>query len=439
MGMDAQSAGIQAHRSALDYAQTHSLQGGPYSLIHPGAHIEISDGEIRSINGDDKLGYLKNNAVDGIDKSSHDINASNGDMEKQVAGNKETAVEAEIERAEQSEESTQENLDRIQQVKQDLANDHSPQAEDLKAQATQAESMAREKIAESQRLRETLEQGAESSKSASAAEGKVPVSMSSNERLVQQSNLMHEFAKKMGIDSQKLEADFRGGVPVEINGQRVPENLMSEKQLASKALAERMNAMMDGESNAPISGEGADGAQEISSSEYGYENFSGDMDRSVQELKDMKEKIFSEYKGTIDNDEDIYNRINDLEKKVAKADAGGSGSALDFSPLNLAEQRQLDTLNEYRKSLMSTYDDIFKSLFDLKNESNAEFLEENASQYIEKNKASRVAKIFSGLKETMTPEKITENNLNPLPSENVHDWSRRLVIFMLKNKTEKTL
>jgi hypothetical protein len=68
--ISADEAGVKAHQMALQYAQEHNLEGGPYSLIHPGAHLEISpDGKLVAITGDDNLGYLHENV--GSDAQEH--------------------------------------------------------------------------------------------------------------------------------------------------------------------------------------------------------------------------------------------------------------------------------------------------------------------------------------------------------------------------------
>lgn len=79
-GMSSHDAGAQAHRMALAYAEEHKLGGGPYNLIHAGAHIELGadeNGELKilEISGDKHLGYLHHNEVINTDAKSSSINA----------------------------------------------------------------------------------------------------------------------------------------------------------------------------------------------------------------------------------------------------------------------------------------------------------------------------------------------------------------------------
>jgi hypothetical protein len=61
-GLKEGEAGIKAGLMADEFARSHDLADGPYSLIHPGATIEIADGKIINISGDDRLGYLRQDA-----------------------------------------------------------------------------------------------------------------------------------------------------------------------------------------------------------------------------------------------------------------------------------------------------------------------------------------------------------------------------------------
>ena len=60
-GVDKVEAGKVAHRMALQFAQEHSLEKGPFSLVHPGTHIQFSpDGtKIMGVTGDNKLGWIE--------------------------------------------------------------------------------------------------------------------------------------------------------------------------------------------------------------------------------------------------------------------------------------------------------------------------------------------------------------------------------------------
>lgn len=59
-GMNSEEAGNKAHLMAFKYAEEHGLEKGPYNLVQPGTHIELSpDGDkIISVTSDHELGYL---------------------------------------------------------------------------------------------------------------------------------------------------------------------------------------------------------------------------------------------------------------------------------------------------------------------------------------------------------------------------------------------
>src|SRR3989344_4247806 len=83
-GMNHAEAGNKAHLIALEYAKNMGLEKGPYSLIHPGAHIEMemgTDGQyhIDNISGDEKLGWL---AEKNIESSAHDLHYNEAEIFK---------------------------------------------------------------------------------------------------------------------------------------------------------------------------------------------------------------------------------------------------------------------------------------------------------------------------------------------------------------------
>lgn len=54
-----------------------------------------------------------------------------------------------------------------------------------------------------------------------------------------------DFAERMGIDTNNLKWKTVVGIPTEINGQRVPEELYTEKQLQTIRQAQELEQLMD--------------------------------------------------------------------------------------------------------------------------------------------------------------------------------------------------
>jgi len=59
-----------------------------------------------------------------------------------------------------------------------------------------------------------------------------------------QQDMMNDFAKKMGLTGDSHKAVFKGGVPVEIDGKPVPQNLYTPDQANNVAAAKKMAAQM---------------------------------------------------------------------------------------------------------------------------------------------------------------------------------------------------
>jgi len=59
-----------------------------------------------------------------------------------------------------------------------------------------------------------------------------------------QQDMMNDFAKKMGLTGDSHKAVFKGGVPVEIDGKPVPQNLYTPDQADNVAAAKKMAAQM---------------------------------------------------------------------------------------------------------------------------------------------------------------------------------------------------
>ena len=305
-GMDAHEAGMKAHLMSVAYADENNLDKGAYSLIHPGAHIEISaDGKIVNISGDDRLGYLQPKAV------SEKIEIAE---EKPVIENTPINHAAET----------------VQ-----VASDQTPTA---------------------------VEAG--------------------------------------GVDKTDIVTKNESVIGVQVSD----------------------TAMSD---------------QEISANENSYENFYGNFDSSLKEFIKTREDIFSQYKGDINSEHDISNRINELNEKIANANAGGSGAILEMSPLTMFEAEQLRKLTAFKEDYLNMYGKMIRLLNGVGGGPGSDVLDSNAVQYLTDNKQGKTAMIFESMKKTVSPEDMIKYELDPKPGDKMHNWSTRVVRYILKNRMEK--
>lgn len=343
MGMNDHEAGTKAHLMYEKYIEEGGNRAHDY---YPGTNIELGpDGEgglkILKIDEADKSGHIHHDVATEKPEVVEETPAAN--TEKPEAATKETpaasvepenhpmedkaaqvkAAAAQVEQAEQLEEKTKIQLEKVQQMKASLDGNHSPQAEALRTEIAEAERLAQEKIAESHHLASTLQ--------------------------------------------QEMEANHE------------------------------------------------------SYNNYGYENFSHDIDTSFNALTTAKQEILSTYSGEIQGDGDI--------DKVLKALG-------DKETLSAGEQQQLTMLQNYKESFGATYGKMLKSFFGLKDGVSDATLNLNANQYLMEHKQSRAAKIFEGLMKTMTPGEMVENSPNPQPNEKMINWSKRIINILIIKKAE---
>ncbi len=370
-GMDVQEAGAKAHQVALAYAKENQLDGGPQSLIHPGAHIEVNaEGKILSISGDNKLGYLHPHQVEVPPASPVEV------------------------------------------VPEPVAAMPDAPANPIEAPAQAVPVTPETPIAATPSEAPVSSMGYDHDSGLNEDHGQAVASGAAEIH----NAAVHETATgSMGhdYDSGLNDAPKAASITPEAPGVVPHEAPVAEHVIAPH------------EAVAPVE------------SPYGYENFSQDLDRSAQELAQSKAAIFSQYSGEIVNEKDIYDRINQLQEKITQMNAGGNGGILEISPLTMAEQQQLDMLNNYKEGFHKTYVKMMGAFLDIKDGSNIDSLRSNANQYLAEHQSERAAKIFENLKKIISPEQMQQYNLDPQPSDSVLDWSARVAKFMLKNKLEK--
>ncbi|MFA5993798.1 MAG: hypothetical protein WC823_02445, partial [Parcubacteria group bacterium] len=384
-GMDAQEAGTKAHQMALAYAKEHHLAGGPQSLIHAGAHIELdAEGKILNISGDDKLGYL-HPKVETIKpemaKKVFDIGDAPASHPAEVPVQAAPAVsEAPI-------------MTPPEAPARPIGYDYYSESDmGASSRATSAASEISRTVSHEAPVG-SMENGygGDLNNSSKAAFATPEVAT------VVPSEVHPTHSKSLNFED----------APV--------ENSTPESNVASHVAASQ---------EAPLYVEG----------DYGYENFSQDLDKMVNEMQRAREDIINSY--DLKDDFAMDSRMNNLEEKIKAANIGGSGSTLEYSPLTIAEQQELDLLKGFKRSVGVAYGKLVDTFLDIKKDDNLAILDENVNQYLEVNKQSNAAKIFTHLKEVTTPEEMNKYQLNPGQNEKIVDWHKRVIRFMLRKKLD---